>query len=190
MDWTTQVGIYVLGHCLLTGKLSVTIRASKETFQVPEGHLEGTNRDGPWWIESNWQEQGATLTNGTVSLSLFPLAREHVPPKTPAHSHRQGARADSGSPSTPPPLTVPQSVGLRLGKRKASVRPVWKPLQLQLQLPAGSGPHFDPAGWSTSCSLASAVVLASFGPTAPARGLQSHSPVGDDCAGWLQQPAG
>lgn len=115
VDWDTQVGVYVLGHCPLTGRLSVTVRASKETFQVPEEHLEGTNRDGPWWIDRNWNEQEATLTNGTVSLSLFSMVREHAPPATPAR--RQGALA--GHP-TPPPLTMPQSVGLRLGKRKVS----------------------------------------------------------------------
>jgi glycosyltransferase involved in cell wall biosynthesis len=75
VDWAEMVGTYILRHCQQTGKLFVTVRASKETFQVAEEHLEGTNREGPWWIERNWLED-ATLTNGTVSLSLLRLAKE------------------------------------------------------------------------------------------------------------------
>lgn len=116
VDWSETVGTYILHHCLQTGKLSVTIRASKETFQVAEEHLEGTNREGPWWIERNWVED-ATLTNGTVSLSLLHLAKEQAPPTTPARA--QGALVLGDQP-TPPPLAMPGVAQLRLGKRKVS----------------------------------------------------------------------
>lgn len=79
--------------------------------------LEGTNRDGPWWIDNNWKEQGATLTNGNVSLALSPLVSGlQAPPTTPAR--RQGALVAGGNQPTPLPLSMPAGAGVRLGKRK------------------------------------------------------------------------
>jgi hypothetical protein len=110
LNWTNGAGAFYLSDD--GGVLTVTARATGQSFKVPPQLLDGAEAGLGWRIEDNWGEQQAKLANGAISVWL----------------HQVAARSCTGLPirdSSPHPRSASrqgpgQALRVQLSKRKAA----------------------------------------------------------------------